>query len=138
MWPSLHYVAIKYGRKETKAPPLVYFICIINIIWTVFSTLSSPFREFVPFPWHFLWFGFYVNLQSRWINFGFFVVFSESNQETKPSGKKPPKKPNRNFGRYLQVYPRPIKVFPQNQLQIATNTLNFQWKKAETIYLNPF
>ena len=30
--------------------------------------------------------------------------FSDTNQETKPSGKKPPKKPNRNFGRYLQVY----------------------------------
>ena len=34
---------------------------------------------------------------------GFFVVFSDTNQETIPSGKKPPKKPNPNFGRYLQV-----------------------------------
>ena len=36
------------------------------------------------------------------------------------------------------VIRRPIKIFPWNQLQIATNVLNFQWKKAETIYLNPF
>ena len=36
------------------------------------------------------------------------------------------------------VIQRLIKIFPWNQLQIATNVLNFQWKKAETIYLNPF
>ena len=32
---------------------------------------------------------------------------------------------------------RPIEIFPLNQLQMATNTLNFQWKKAEPIYLSP-
>lgn len=33
---------------------------------------------------------------------------------------------------------RPKKLFPWNQLQIATNTLNFLGKKAKTINLNPF
>ena len=44
---------------------------------------------------------------------GFFEVFSDTNRETKPPGKKPPKKPNRNFGRYLQVYPKstPLPLF---------------------------
>ena len=32
---------------------------------------------------------------------------------------------------------RLIKIFPWNQLQMATNTLDFQWKKAEPIYLRP-
>ena len=32
---------------------------------------------------------------------------------------------------------RQIKIFPWNQLQMATNALNFQWKKAEPVYLNP-
>ena len=32
---------------------------------------------------------------------------------------------------------RPIEIYPWNQLQMATNTLNFQWKKAEPMYLNP-